>query len=268
MMEEEEVRPDLPSLFKDLRERCQSDEYPADLAVRAADLEPDVVPVFRQGTRSYLLHGLCYLKNAYHPHGIVQSQAVDLVRIARLVSNATRLPLLAVPLFLLVGAATAGWSGLLWAVLCLLLTSGLSLLYLAYLARSGKVRDPRRIPQEERIRPLRVVAGLHAGAWIIVTVLGAPDSLRAVLLSYALATTAFAVLTPYINISLHAAGVSGAVVCLLFVFGFLGAIFIPVLPLVWWVRRRLGRHTNLELALGTVVGGGLTWVSFAVVVTL
>ncbi|MBA4116687.1 MAG: hypothetical protein H0X71_09715 [Rubrobacter sp.] len=192
---------------------------------------------------------------------------MDLARIARLVSNATRLPLLAVPLFLLVGSATAGRSGLLLAVLCLLLTSGLSLLYLAYLTHSGKVRDPRRIPQEERIRPLRVVAGLHAGAWIIVTLLGAPDSLRAVLLSYALATTAFAVLTPYINISLHAAGVSGAVVCLLFVFGFLGALFIPVLPLVWWARRRLGRHTNLELALGTVIGGGLTWVSFAVAVT-
>lgn len=197
--------------------------------------------------------------------GIVQSRAVDLARTARLLSDATRLPLLAVPLFLLVGAATAGWGGLLWALLCLLLTSGLSLAYLAYLTRSGEVRDPGKIPQEERVRPLRVVAGLHAGAWLIVTLLDAPVSLRAVLLSYALSTLAFAVLTPFAKISLHTAGVSGALVCLFYVFGGWGMLFAPVLPAVWWARRRLARHTHPELALGALVGGGLTWVSFQLV---
>ncbi|MDQ3965931.1 MAG: hypothetical protein M3246_05700, partial [Actinomycetota bacterium] len=102
---------------------------------------------------------------------------MDPARTARLVSDATRLPLLAVPLFLLVGAATAGWEGVLWALLCLCLTSGLSLAYLAYLTRSGKVRDPGKIPQEERVRPLWVVAGLHVGAWALVTLLGAPAPL-------------------------------------------------------------------------------------------
>lgn len=129
------------------------------------------------------------------------------------------------PLFVIVGAAAVGWGGLLWALLCLLLTSGLSLLYLAYLTRSGRVRDPRRIPQRERVRPLRVVAGLHAGAWLVVALLDAPASLRAVLLSYALATAAFALLAPVVNLSLHAAGVAGASVCLILVFGSWGALF-------------------------------------------
>ena len=190
---------------------------------------------------------------------------MDLARTARLVSNVTRLPLMAVPLFLVVGVATAGWGGLLWASLCLLLTSGLSLVYLAYLTRSGEVRDPRKIPQEERVRPLRVVAGLHAGACVIVTLMGAPVPLRAVLLSYALATAAFAVLTPLINISLHTAGVSGAMVCLLYVFGAWGLLFAPALPLVWWSRITLGRHTRPELALGALVGGTATWASFYLV---
>lgn len=190
---------------------------------------------------------------------------MDLARTARLISNATRLPFLAVPLFLLVGTAAAGWRGLLWALLCLLLTSGLSLVYLAYLTRSGQVRDPRKIPQEERVRPLRVVAGLHAGAWVIVTLLGGPAPLRAVLLSYALATTSFALLTPLAKISLHTAGVSGALVCLFYIFGEWGALFAPVLPAVWWARRALGRHTHLELALGALVGGGATWISFQLV---
>ncbi|MDF2703222.1 MAG: hypothetical protein K0S10_2168, partial [Rubrobacteraceae bacterium] len=56
---------------------------------------------------------------------------------AHLISITTRLPLLAVPLFLAVGAQAAGTRGLLWGLLCVFLTSGLSLAYLAYLARSG-----------------------------------------------------------------------------------------------------------------------------------
>ena len=190
---------------------------------------------------------------------------MDLARVARLVSDATRLPLMAVPLFFLVGAASARWTGLLWALLCVLLTSGLSLVYLAYLTRAGRVRDPRKIPQEERVKPLRIVAGLHAGAFLLVALLGAPVPLRAVLLSYALATAAFALLAPFVNLSLHAAGVAGTLVCLLFVFGLPGALFASVLPLVWWARVRLGRHTHPELALGALAGGGLTWVAFTVV---
>jgi hypothetical protein len=186
-------------------------------------------------------------------------------RIAEILSFATRLPLLAVPLFLLVSVAAAGWRGILWATLCLMLTSGLSLLYLLYLTRSGKIRDPGRIPQGERVRPLWVVAGLHTGAWLLVTLLGAPAELRAVLLSYALATLAFALITPYANLSLHAAGAAGAVVVLIFVFGLPGALFAPILPAVWWARTTVGRHTLLELALGALVGGGGTWLSFQLI---
>jgi hypothetical protein len=189
---------------------------------------------------------------------------VDLARVARLVSGATRLPLMAMPLFFLVGAASAGWTGLLWALICVLLTSGLSLAYLAHLTQAGRVRDPRKIPQEERVKPLRVVAGLHAGAFLLVALLGAPVPLRAVLLSYTLATAAFAALAPFVNLSLHTAGVAGTLVCLLLVFGLPGALFTLVLPLVWWARVKLGRHTHLELALGALVGGVLTWVAFTV----
>lgn len=186
-------------------------------------------------------------------------------KLALATSAATRLPLLAVPLFLAVGAGAAGGRGLLWGLLCLFLTSGLSLAYLFYLTRSGKVRDPRAIPQAERVGPLRVVALLHAGAFLAVTLLGAPADLRAALLSYALATALFALLTPISNLSLHAAGVSGAAVCLVFVFGAWGLPAVLLVPLVWWARSVLGRHTPLELALGVLVGGVGTWISFAAV---
>ena len=183
-------------------------------------------------------------------------------RIAELVSAATRLPLLAVPLFLAVGVESAGAAGLLWALLCVSLTSGLSLLYLLHLTRSGKVRDPRSIPRAERVGPLRVVAALHAGAFLIVALLGGPAELTAALLSYAIATALFALLTPLINISLHAAGVAGTAVCLAFVFGPWGLPAFLLLPAVFWARLKLERHTLTELALGALVGGGGTWFAF------
>ncbi len=184
---------------------------------------------------------------------------------AEIVSAATRLPLMAVPLFFLVGVASAGVSGLLWVLLCASLTSGLSLLYLLFLTHYGKVRDPRRIPRTERVGPLRVVAALHAGAFLVVTLLDAPATLRAVLLSYALATALFAVLSPAVNLSLHAAGVSGVAMCLLFVFGLWGSPALVLIPLVWWARTILGRHTPFELALGVLVGGGGTWLAFQLI---
>jgi hypothetical protein len=186
-------------------------------------------------------------------------------RLAELVSAATRLPLIAVPLFLAVGAAAAGTQGLLWAVLCVFLTSGLSLLYLVYLTRAGKVSDPRAIPRTERVGPLRVVAALHVVTFLILTLLGGPEELRATLLSYALATLGFALLTPVTNLSLHTAGVSGAAVCLAYVFGAWGLYAFLLLPPVFWARLALGRHTPMELVLGALVGGGGTLISFQLI---
>ena len=188
-------------------------------------------------------------------------------RAAERISSATRLPLIAVPLFFAVGAAAGGLRGVLWALLCLLLTSGLSLLFLFYLMRTGRVRDPRRISQAERIGPLRVVAGLHVGGFLAVTLLGAPAVLQATLLSYALATVLFALIAPFKNLSLHTAGISGAAVCFTYVFGPAGSLVALLLPPVWWARSALGRHTPLELALGVLGGGGGTWIAFALLIS-
>jgi hypothetical protein len=46
------------------------------------------------------------------------------------------------------------------------------------------------------------------------------------------------------------------------VFGAWGLLGFLLLPPVLWARFALGRHTPLELALGVLVGGGGTWISF------
>lgn len=185
-------------------------------------------------------------------------------RTAELLSALTRLPFVAVVLFVAVGAAVGGWGGLLWALLCVFLTSGLSLVYLYRLVRSGRVRDPRRIPRAERVAPLRVVAGLYVLAFFVLTFLGGPLELRAMLLSFASATILLALFTPFVNPSLHIAGISGTAICVSYIFGAWGVpVALAILP-VWWARSVLERHTPLELTLGMMIGTGATYAAFEV----
>jgi hypothetical protein len=46
------------------------------------------------------------------------------------------------------------------------------------------------------------------------------------------------------------------------VWGLLASLLVP---LVWWARTVLGRHTQAELVLGVLVGGVATWVAFQLI---
>ena len=183
-------------------------------------------------------------------------------RIADVTSNITRQPVLAIPVFLVVGIADAQVRGLAWAAGCLLATMALPLLYLLYLKRSNRVRDTRNILRDERNGPLWVVTALWMVAFAMLASAGIPAGLRATLLAYVLVTPAFAILTRYTKPSLHAAGATWTVVCLVNTFGPWALSISLLVPLVWWARITLGRHTLLELVLGTLIGGLLTQLAF------
>lgn len=186
-------------------------------------------------------------------------------RLAESLSAMTRLPLVATILFPVVGAAVGGWGGLLWGLLCVFLTSGLSLVYLYRLVRSGRIRDAGRISRPERVGPLRAVAILYLASFVLLTILGGPAELRAMLLSFAGATMLFVALTPFTNPSLHTAGMAGTAICVSHVFGAWGVpVALAILP-VWWARSILDRHTPLELALGMLIGTGATYLAFEAV---
>lgn len=177
-------------------------------------------------------------------------------------SNVTRLPLVSVPLFVALGVSGAGSvvSGLLWAALCLALTAGFSTLYLEYLRRNVRLGDPVRLSQGGGIRPLRVIAGQYLAAWTLVSLLGVPFGLGALVLLFALLVTLLAILAPEEEISLHAGAVCGAAIALTHAFGPWGLLALSMLLPAWWARTVTGRHTTNELAFGALAGalGGLS----------
>lgn len=187
------------------------------------------------------------------------------LRVASLVSIFTRQPVLALPVFLAVGyAAGAADStpGLAWAAACLVATTALPLIYLLYLTRSGTVRDDNNISRTERTGPLWVVSAFWSIVFVILVLLGLPSELRATFLAYLLVTPALALLTRYTKPSLHAAGAAWAVVAFVNIFGLWGLLAVLLLPLTWWSRLVLRRHTPKELLIGTLVSGGFSQVAF------
>lgn len=179
-----------------------------------------------------------------------------IVRIVWIVSTVTRLPVISVPLFVALGVAGADSvvSGVLWAVLCLLLTAGLSTAYLEYLRRNVRLGDPARLSQGGALRPVRVIAAQYLLAWAILTLLGVPFGLGSMMLVYGMLVTLLAILLPEEEISLHTAAVCGAAVALAHAFGPWGLLAALLLLPTWWSRTATGRHTPPELASGTLAG--------------
>jgi hypothetical protein len=171
-------------------------------------------------------------------------------------SNATRMPVISAPLFLALGVAGAesALAGTLWAALCLLLTSGLSTLYLEYLRRNVRLGDPARLSRGGALRPVRVIAAQYLLSWALLTLLGVPFGLGSLVLVYATLVTLLAILVPEEEISLHAAAVCGAAIALAHAFGPWGLSAALLLPPLWLARTATGRYTPHEIASGALAG--------------
>ena len=116
----------------------------------------------------------------------------------------------------------------------------------------------------ERVRPLLVAAG---GCLVGFVALGAAPTvgpIRILLLWYGLFGLLAAGLAGHRHMSLHAAGSWGPVVCLMYCFGAVGGLLVPLALLVTWARYALGAHSAGQLAGGALAGATSALATFAV----
>ncbi len=66
-----------------------------------------------------------------------------------------------------------------------------------------------------------------------------------------------------IKASEHACGISGPITLLINLIGFNFVWLYLLIPLVFWSRIKLGRHTLKELVIGTFIGTGSTLVAMS-----
>ncbi len=175
-------------------------------------------------------------------------------RLARWISVLFDSSVLSLPVFLAFGTVSAGRKGLFWAILALLIVSGIPLAYLLLGWKRGWVSDMELTRREERPRFILISLSSDVLAFGALWFGSGPHLLRLLVLTYFCLAVVMFTISRYWKISMHLAGVGGFSTALVFVFG-LGALWALLsLPLVAWARLRRRKHTPFQLAAGGAVG--------------
>ncbi len=157
-------------------------------------------------------------------------------RFARWISIFFDSSFLSMPVFLALGWRSGRVSGLLWAILALVIVTGIPLGYLLIGRRRGWVSDLELSRREERPRFILVSLSSDVLALLALWLGNGPQLLRLIVLTYfCLAIVMFSI-SSFWKISMHMAGVGGFSTALVFVFGAPALWAFLSLPLVSWAH--------------------------------
>lgn len=175
-------------------------------------------------------------------------------RLARWISFLFDSSVLSFPDFLAFGWQSAKISGVFWAVLLLVIVTGIPLAYLLIGRRRGWVSDMELSHREERPRFILISLSSDVFALILLWLGNGPPLLRLLVLTYFCLAIVMFTISNFWKISMHLAGVGGFSTALTFVFG-AGALWsFLALPLVSWARLHRRKHTLVQLLAGAMAG--------------
>ncbi len=183
--------------------------------------------------------------------------------LARWVSILFDSSVLSLFVFPAIGWHEAGGRGLAWAVLTLLIITGIPLAYIALGQKVGWVADWELSRREDRPRFILVSLSSDVLALLILTYGHAPHLLQRMVLAYLCLGITMFTISNFWKISLHMVGVSGFATALIFVFGPVAAVTYLALPLVAWARLHRRKHTVPQLIAGALGGILITALVFA-----
>lgn len=175
-------------------------------------------------------------------------------RLARWVSILFDSSVLSIPIFLVFGWVDSGTSGLGWAILILIIVTGIPLAYLVIGLKRGWVSDMELTKRSERPRFIWISLASDILALLILRLLHGPHLLSVIVLTYFFLAITMLTISSFWKISLHMAGVSGFSTALLYVFGLPLLWAFLSLPLVAWARLHRRKHTIAQLAAGAIAG--------------
>jgi hypothetical protein len=189
-------------------------------------------------------------------------------RLARWISVLFDSSILSLPIFLALGYVSARTLGLLWAILMLLIVTGIPLVYLLIGRKHGWVSDMELSRREERPRFILISLISDVVALLILRLFRGPHLLTVIVLTYfCLAIVMFSI-SSFWKISMHMAGVGGFSTALVFVFGAPALWAFLSLLLVTWARLHRLKHTIPQLIAGALAGVLVTALVFSWLGTL
>jgi len=180
-------------------------------------------------------------------------------RLARLVTEVLA-PAPTVAVLLVVVAwhsAAAASEALQWALLSVLFAALLPFLYILRGVRRKRLTDIHVYRREQRPRVLSIGIGSVIVGFALLTVLGAPRDLTALVGAMAVGLATSTLVTLFWKVSVHTAVNSGAVTILVLVFGEGLLIVTPLVALVGWARVEVEDHSPAQVVVGAALGAAV-----------
>ncbi|GAB4579100.1 MAG: hypothetical protein Fur0022_18380 [Anaerolineales bacterium] len=152
-------------------------------------------------------------------------------------------------------------TGLAWAALYGLIAHLLPVLYLVYLYQQGRIYDIHVSSPAERRIPYRVGLAGALLSYLLVLFLADMPLLAHLILIHLLIMLVLALANERWLISAHVAAITALTIQTGLVFGALfSLLMLPLIPLTFYVRRYLKRHTLGELISGLALGVGSVFI--------
>jgi membrane-associated phospholipid phosphatase len=187
-------------------------------------------------------------------------------KFANFISSITHPPLVSIPTFAIINYFLLGLmhsltiTGICW-IFGAFLPILTSLILIEKMHTDIDITD-----RTKRTLPLFYAVCSYLIGFFILFVLSAPSLTTALMFIYFSNTLIILFINLSWKISIHAMGVAGPTVALVYLFGFPGLIFGLIIPLVMWSRVILKKHTVSQVLAGGMLGIILTAVQLYYIV--
>ncbi|MCL5108047.1 MAG: hypothetical protein M1401_04130 [Chloroflexi bacterium] len=213
----------------------------------------EAVPVVREA------HGTIGPSGDIHPRPVERAGRGSRRQLARLVTELLA-PAPTVAMLLLVvswHSAAAASEALRWALLSVLFAAALPFLYIVRGVRRKRLTDIHVYRREQRPRVLLIGIGSVLVGFTLLTLLGAPRDLVALVGAMAVGLASSTLVTLFWKVSVHTAVNSGAVTILVLVFGEGLLVVAPLVALVGWARVQVKDHSPAQVVVGAALGAAV-----------
>ena len=191
-------------------------------------------------------------------------------KIANLISNILNPFLVSLILILLLSfeATSNGELNVLDALRWSLILIALSILpvYLAiiYLVRSGGLDSVFTNVRRQRLKIYLLAGGWAAVGCVVLLYLKAPPRLMAASVAGLSTVVIFMCINLWWKISLHTAFIAASVTLLVILYGWVAVVAIVLIPLMFWARMELKRHSLAQVAAGALLSTLIVAVVFRI----
>jgi membrane-associated phospholipid phosphatase len=147
---------------------------------------------------------------------------------------------------------------------CIFFGTIIPLAMLHELSARGRISDFYVSERKQRTIPFACAILSYLAGGMTLTYLRAPPIVTALMLCYAGNTAIMMLITLRWKISVHASGVAGPIIVLIYGLGSWAAIFLAVLFPVGWARIRLNAHSPKQILVGALLTIATTWIQLRI----